>query len=317
MLLAADIGATWARLEAWSPGGGLPVASATYPSANFSSLADVINRFRQEHGLAGFAAACLGLPGPVDGRRAALTNLPWQVTADELEQQCAIGRVCLINDFQAAAHGIDGLPPEQLLVLNPGRPDPQGQRLVAGAGTGLGVAPVVFCNGRHLPLACEGGHMSFSPADDLQQDLLGWLWQQWKHVSCERILSGPGLELLYGFVSGLEHPLQAGKTGAAEISALAEAGDEVARRTLLLFVSIYGSCLGNLALIWPARGGIYITGGVAAKISRWMQHDCFLQAMQAKGDMRELVHSMPVYLVMAGEPGLRGAARMVRQLVNS
>lgn len=315
MLLAADIGGTWARLQALED--GQPLVSETFASGDFATLADVINHFRQRHGLPDFVAACLGLPGPVAGRRVALTNLPWQVDADELESACRIGRVQSVNDFQAAACGVDALSADRLLVLNPGQPDLQGPRLVAGAGTGLGVAPVFFCQGRHVPLACEGGHMDFAPADDIQQDLQRWLWQQWEHVSCERLLSGPGLELLYGFFSGVPHPEQAGQIAAADITARAEAGETVACQTLATFVAMYGSYLGNLALLWPARAGIYIVGGVALHIRHWLQQPAFLQAMQAKGRMQELVAGLPVYLVTDPQPGLRGAALMVRQLVNS
>lgn len=316
MLLAADIGGTWVRLQALSRDGGW-LAGSIAPSADFSGLDDAINQFRQQHGLAGFAAACIGLPGPVSGRQAVLTNLPWQVDADWLEQHCGIDRVQLVNDFQAAACGVDELSAERLLVLNPGQPQAHGHRLVVGAGTGLGVAPVFVCGERHIPVACEGGHMSFAPADDLQQDLLRWLWRQWEHVSWERILSGPGLVLLHGFLSGLEHPRLAGEITAAEVSARAGQGDPVACQTLSAFVAMYGSYLGSLAMFWPAPGGIYIAGGVAGKISHWMQQAGFLQAMQAKGRMAELVCRMPVYLVRDKELGLRGAARLVRQLIDS
>lgn len=317
MLLAADIGGTWARLLAIDSQSGQWLASDTYASADFIALADVINTFRQQHDLPVFTAACLGLPGPVAQERSAtLTNLPWTVEADQLEAECQIGQVRLVNDFQAAASGIATLKQEQLLVLNPGQPQAEGHRLVAGAGTGLGVAPIFVGKRQHIPVPSEGGHMDFAPADDMQQDLLRWLWQQWEHVSCERILSGPGLELLYGFCSGLSHPQQASGVSAAEITARAEAGEKVACRTLTAFVSIYGSYLGNLALLWPAPGGIYIAGGVAAKITGWMQQPVFLQAMHNKGRMRELVASQPVYLVMETELGLKGAAYMARQLVN-
>ncbi|MGI6408547.1 MAG: glucokinase [Thiopseudomonas sp.] len=318
MLLAADIGGTWARLLATDSQGRRRLASDTYASADFASLADVINTFRQQHGLPAFAAACLGLPGPVvQERSATLTNLPWAVEADKLEAECGIGQVVLINDFQAAAYGINCLTPGQLLTLHPGQPAPGGHRLVAGAGTGLGVAPVLLCNGRYVPVASEGGHMDFAPADDMQQDLLRWLWQQWEHVSCERILSGPGLELLYGFFSGLPHPGQAAGVSAAQVSAMAAAGEPVACRTLSTFVSIYGSYLGNVALLWPAPGGIYIAGGVAAHISDWMQRPEFLQALQNKGRMRAIINRMPVYLVIATELGLTGAACLAHQLVTS
>lgn len=316
MLLSADIGGTWTRLLAVSRSDGRQLASACWPSADFSSLVEAVRQFQQQHGLAGFTAGCIGLAGPVRGRHVALTNLPWQVDAGELETGCNIGKVLLINDFEAAACGIEGLSGEQLLVLNPGQPEPQGHRLVAGAGTGLGVAPVFFADGKYTPVAGEGGHMSFAPGDDIQQDLLRWLRRQWERVSVERVVSGSGLELIYGFFSGVEHPGKAGSITAARVVERAEAGEPVACRSLTTFVEIYGSCLGDMALLWPAQGGIYIAGGIAAKITRWMQQPGFLQAMQAKGRMTELVSGMPVYLVMEPGLGLRGAACRARELIN-
>ena len=156
--------------------------------------------------------------------------------------------------------------------------------------------------------------MDFAPTDDVQQDLLRWLWQQWSHVSYERILSGPGLEVLYGFFAGAQHPQQAATTQASQIVELAAAGDTVATRTLNTFVGLYGSYLGNLALLWPARAGIYIAGGVAAKIVPWMQQPAFLQAMHAKGRMQDVVRSMPVYLVTETGLGLRGAMLRAQEI---
>lgn len=313
MLLAADIGGTWSRFQAVEADSGI-VVSQSYASSEFASLADAIHCFRQAYDLPAFAAACLGLPGPVAGRQVQLTNLPWQVDADALEHHCRIGRVELVNDFQAAAYGVDGLTTDEYIVLHPGSHDPHGHRLVAGAGTGLGVAPVPFCDGRHIPQPCEGGHMDFAPTDDVQQDLLRWLWQQWQHVSYERVVSGPGLEMLYGFFAGARHPQQAALASAAQIVKLADAGDAVATRTLDTFVSLYGSYLGNLALLWPARAGIYIAGGVASRIVPWMQQPAFLQAMHAKGRMQDVVRSMPVYLVTETGLGLRGAMLRAQEI---
>ena len=316
LLLSADIGGTWARLLAVQWPGGQRMACHSYASKDFSSLAAVINTFQEQYNLPDFSVACLGLPGPITGRCVSLTNLPWKVDADALGIECNIGRIELINDFQAAAYGVDTLRPEQLLVLHKGQAKPQGHRLVAGAGTGLGVAPMLFCNGRYTPVACEGGHMDFSPLNDVQQGLLRWLWQQWSRVSNERILSGSGLELLYGYFAGLQHPQQAGAVSAAQVTALANDGDAVASQALTTFVTIYGSCLGNMALLWPAHAGVYIVGGVAAKIIPWMQQPVFLQAMHDKGRMRDLVHSMPVYLVTEAELGLKGAMLKAQEIVS-
>lgn len=317
LVLAADIGGTKSWLQARLVENGQIVADAVYPSADFASLESLLECFRSQHALGGFAASCLGLPGPVNGRQAQLTNLPWWVCADQLERHAKTGPVCLLNDFQAAALGIETLTAEQQVLLHAGTPDLQGHRLVVGAGTGLGVSPVVCGAQGYVAVACEGGHMDFAPANARQQALQSWLWPYWPHLSFERVLSGPGLEVLYRFCSGATDLHSAPHTSAAEVSALADAGQPAAVEALELFVSLYGSFLGNLALLWPARGGIYIAGGIAAKILPWMQRPAFLQALHAKGRMQALVEDMPVILVTEPALGLQGAMLQAQRMITT
>lgn len=317
LLLAADIGGTKSWLQARDCSSGQLVAEDVFASADFTSLETLLNHFRQQHGIAGFAATCLGVPGPVNGRQAQLTNLPWSLCADRLEQQCATGPLKLINDFQAAALGIETLEAGQQIVLHVGQPDPKGHRLVVGAGTGLGVCPVFRDRQAYVPVACEGGHMDFAPSCARQQALQSWLWPHWPHLSFERVLSGPGLEVLYRFCSGAAEPQGAPYIRAPEITALANAGQPAAVEALELFVSLYGSFLGNLALLWPARGGIYIAGGIAAKILPWIQQPAFLQALHAKGRMQAVVQEMPVILVTEAALGLQGAMLQAQRMITT
>lgn len=317
LVLAADIGGTKSWLQARDCRTSQVVADEVFASADFESLESLLNHFRQRHGIKGFAASCLGVPGPVSGRSVQLTNLPWLVCADSLQNSCATGPVELINDFQAAALGIETLTAEQQVLLHAGEPDPQGHRLVVGAGTGLGVCPV-FCGQQgYVPVACEGGHMDFAPTTAQQQALQSWLWPQWPHLSFERVLSGPGLEVLYRFCAGAADVHSAPHSSAAEVSALADAGQPAAVEALQLFVSLYGSFLGNLALLWPARGGIYIAGGIAARILPWLQQPAFLQALHAKGRMQALVQTMPVTLVTEPALGLQGAMLRAQRMTTT
>ncbi len=307
LLLAADIGGTKSWLQVRNQASNRLVADALYASAEFPSLASLVSHFRAEHDLPALDGACLGLPGPVDGRVARLTNLPWEVCADQLQADCGTGPVQLVNDFQAAALGIDALEPHQQLLLHPGEPLASGHRLVVGAGTGLGVSPVMATPAGYVPVACEGGHMDFAPATLCEQALQAWLWPHWPHLSYERVLSGPGLQVLYLFFSGASGPDLAAAPAAAEVTAMADAGVPAAVEALETFVSIYGGFLGNLALLWPARGGIYIAGGIATKILPWLQAPAFLQALHGKGRMSDVVNKMPVILVTDPALGLKGA----------
>lgn len=316
LILAGDIGGTRSRLQAFDDSNPSYRFEAVYDSASFASLTDIILDFSQKHHLPQYDYACLGLPGPIQQRRVNLTNLPWLVDADQLEADCAIQTVQFINDFQAAAYGIQSLAKDQLISLQTGQFDSRSHRLVVGAGTGLGVSPVIHSAGAYIPQASEAGHMDFAPMDVEQAELLKWLWPIWPHVSYERILSGAGLETLYAFYAGLSHHNHQAWLKAQAIQVLAEQGDSVAQKTLDTFVEVYGAYIGNLILLWPSYGGVYIAGGIASKIEHWMKQDGFLAAMHHKGRMRDLVQKTPVYLVMDESLGLQGAFNYARMALD-
>jgi len=372
--LAGDIGGTKALLQliqilpnttglhspAYQP--VQRVTEQRFLCSEFDSLESIIQTFLKSvkdidwhtHTI---ASACFGLPGPVNSRVVELTNLPWVVNADVIQQTCPIQHVTFVNDFYAAALGIDVLTSNEMLPLylpnnntfnnNHNKNNPlNGNRLVIGAGTGLGVSPVFFDGQNYLPQASEGGHFDFAPISETQQQLLSWLWQKWEHVSYERVLSGPGLETLYEFFfkhdlpnsyselssqnlhkNNIPHPLNkevglvdANKKlnksftplAASEIQALAEAGEVIAQKAMIELVTIYGAFIGAVALVWNAGGGIYLAGGVALKTISWMKTEYFLTAFLEKGRMSNVVASMPIYLITNEALGLKGAMQAAK-----
>lgn len=308
LVLAGDIGGTKSWLAAFdTQQSNSIVAEKIYSSQQFDSLSAVVHEFCRDFQLNSFRSACFGLPGPVTGEQAQLTNLPWLVTSQEIIQQCDIAKVKLINDFQAAALGIDAISTEQLVCLQEGSFNPQGNRLVVGAGTGLGVAPVVNTPQGFVPQPCEGGHMDFAPVNELQQRLQKWLWKNWRHLSYERLLSGAGLQALYAFFSKLSLKEQESWPAPELVQQWAQEGQAEAIKSINAFVQIYAAYIGNIALLWPAYAGIYIAGGIAAKIEPWMRKEGFLTKLQDKGRMSDLVAGMPVYLVKDPALGLKGA----------
>lgn len=312
-LLAGDVGGTKVYLRAFNVESGDIIAEQRYLSAHFPSLISLVQSFQKEYGILSCQMACLGLPGPVNGRKVQLTNLPWLVDAQQLEDACQIHSVFIINDFSAAAYGIDELEDTDILTLQTGQYDNSGNRLVVGAGTGLGVSPVMNCSGEFIPQSSEGGHLDFAPLNKNQCDLLIWLQKKWHHVSYERILSGEGIVTLYAFFSVLAaHKNNHKNMTASKVYDLALQGDKVALRTLDTFVEVYGAYIGNLALIWRSTAGIYIAGGIASKIQYWMEKPLFVNALLDKGRMAQQVKNQPVYLVKNGKLGLLGSVAYVK-----
>lgn len=322
--IAGDIGGTKTLLRI-SAAGGAPVLQKSYPSAVYAGLAEILDEFLREAGVPNIRAACFALAGPVSGRRVALTNLPWEVDADVLAARFAIPRISLINDFEAVGYGIAALHQDDLLTLQPGVVRTECVRVVVGAGTGLGVAWLSWMNGGYAVHPSEGGHMDFAPVDELQFKLLQYLQQRYGHVSYERIVSGPGLAAIFEFLrdSGLGSPsgqlLAAIGEGdaAAALTRFAQQGNEpIAQMALDLFVRVYGAFVGNLALAALPRGGIYVAGGIAAKIASIMQRGDFLRAFHDKGRYTALLETLPLHIVTNPHVGLLGAELMAQYAAN-
>jgi glucokinase len=262
--------------------------------------------------------ACFGVAGPVMRGRAEVTNLPWTVDAREAAAALRLGEVWLINDLEATAYGIAALPASDFVVLHAGAPGATGNAAVIAAGTGLGEAGLLWDGARHRPFACEGGHATFAPTDDVQVRLLQYLLKRYAHVSWERVLSGPGLLSIYEFFrdagageepTWLRESLREGDPAAVISRAALEGRSPLCARALDLFVALYGAEAGNLALKVLATGGVFLAGGIALKILPKLQEPTFREAFVAKGRARALLEAIPVRVIVNDKAALLGTAR--------
>jgi glucokinase len=322
MILAGDVGGTKVHLALYSFERGhlAHIRDEKYPANEFSGLGDVIVKFLAEGKDTGeeVTAACFGVPGPVRDGRLKLTNLPWEIDARELGLSLGIEHLFLINDLEANGYGIPELTSDQICVLSEGDSSAIGHRGLVSAGTGLGEAVLVWTGGHHLPLASEGGHTDFAPRNEVEIQLLRYLWKQLGgRVSYERVVSGLGLKNIYSFLrddQGLEEPAWLRERMAAEdpnavIGEVGEEGNnELCMRTLEIFASAYGAEAGNLALKILATGGIYLGGGIAPKILKTMKSGVFMEAFTDKGRLSHLLVQTPVRVILESRAALMGAA---------
>jgi glucokinase len=324
LLLAGDVGGTKTRLALYDEANGfLSLAQSTlYDSKSASTLEELIVRFLKANGNPDPRAACFGVAGAVVGGQVRTTNLPWRVSETGLAAELRIPRVRLLNDLEAAAHGVIAISdPASLLTLQRGNPPAEPHALVlVSAGTGLGVA-VMWWNGSAYQVApSEGGHCDFAPQDDVEDALLTWLRPQFGHVSYERIVSGPGLVNLYRFLRAyrrvpepawLTERIGSGDPAPAIAAAALAGEDDVCDETLTRFVRIYGAAAGNYALTALAVGGVFLGGGIAPKILPRLKAGPFLDAFVAKGRFAEALRKIPVHVVLAPDVALLGAASCV------
>jgi len=320
MILAGEIGATHTRLAAFETEGSRLhcVVEKNYMSQQHDGLSGILAEFIKSEGIP-VHSACLGVAGPVRAGRSKISNLPWIIDGQEVAKQLKLHSVGLLNDLEAYAYGIDGLESKDFVTISEGAEDAEGNRAVISAKTGLGMAGLYWDGYRHHPFACEGGHADFAPRDDLQTELLAYLQKKYGRISCERILSGPGIKNIYDFLRDthkaeepewLRTEIKAAPDPPAMISKVALEGKApICDQALSIFVSVFGAQTGNCALNFMTTGGIFIGGSIAAKIVPKMKERAFLDSFLDKGRMETILKDMPVKIVANDNCGMIGAAR--------
>jgi glucokinase len=325
MILAGDIGGTksWLSLSCVEQKQCRLSAEKAFHSKDYPSLETILREFLR--GQEKIASACFGVPGPVVGGIVKTTNLPWVIDTQSIQKELSTRNVEIINDLVANAYGIFTLKKRDLVTLNAGKIK-RGNVALLSAGTGLGEA-ILFWNGKqHVPSPSEGGHIEFGPKNNLEIELTQYLLDRFGHVSYERVLSGAGLLHIYQFLKdskrfGREPAWLAQKIErddpAAVISETAQQGKSKLCRTAVdMFVSIYGSAAGSLALQAMAVGGIYIGGGIAPKIVWKLKDGTFMNAFKNKGRLSKIVVPIPVKVIVNDKAALLGAAYHAMELLD-
>jgi len=327
-MLYGDIGGTKTLLQAARLENGIvhELITHRYQSGEYACFSDILSDFLNRSEIKNSPdkaeAACFAVAGPVANQHASLTNLPWQIDAAEIARTFAIPEVRLLNDFEAAALAVDELSPVDLVTLQEGRARPEATRVILGAGTGMGVAWLVWQDGRYQPLSTEAGHIDFAPVNTLQLRLLESLQKRFHHVSVERLLSGSGLTQIFNFLQenlvefeNISHIALDEDSGATITKLAHEQKHPVAIKSIELFTEIYGAFAGNLALAGLCRNGVFIAGGIAPKILDTLQAGYFMRAFSDKGRFSVLLNEIPVKVIIHPAASLLGARRKAQELM--
>lgn len=287
-----------------------------YQAANYGSLSDVIEDYLERTvGRRRPPRAVIAVAGPVLDGEITFTNLHWTVSEGDLLAHFEFEAVKLLNDFAAQALGAPRLDPEDVRPIGPtlrgGGPDCP--IVVLGAGTGFGVAALARGPLGDLAIATEGGHAGFAPADEVEVEIWKRLQAKYGRVSIERLLSGQGLFAIYRILCELDQA----ETHYADEKAVMEAGaagDPAAGAALDRFCAILGGVAGDLALSFGARGGAFISGGIAPRMADRLAASDFRKRFEDKGRLSDFVREIPTALVLHPYPAILGAARELEQM---
>jgi glucokinase len=306
--LVADIGGTNARL-AIADLDTLELANAvSLRREGFPSLEAVAESYLKGVGERPSAAA-IAVAAPVVGDSIKLTNSPWSFQREALRSALGLEELLVLNDFEALAHALPHLSPSDLQQIGGSAPVERTPKVVLGPGTGLGVAGLVWSSSGWVAVASEGGHASLPIKDAREFAMFEHLLKGRERLSVEGVVSGPGLAETYRVLAEMAGQPTA-PVEAPEVVQRALGGhDAFAKEALEHFAVWLGRFAGDAALLFGARGGVYIGGGIAPKMVDALSAGAFRHAFEAKGRMTPYLAPIPVYVILIGtKAALKGAA---------
>jgi glucokinase len=311
IVLVGDIGGTNCRFALAHAGVLQHDSIETFATSVFPSLTLAAKHYLSKRN-AHVEQACIAIAGPVVGDQVHLTNYSWQFSIEQTRSELGLQHLRLLNDFEAVGLALAHLLPEQLEQIGGTAPLPGSPKVALGPGTGYGATHVVSIGGKSIALPTEGGHISIAPSSTLELNICRWLLEQNLQITCENLLSGPGLEHIYRALSAVNGKAETRKNAAEIQHGAVDDADSLCVEALTVFCELLGTAARDQALGCLARGGVYIAGGIVQRFIPFLRSSQFRQRFEQSATMREVVTPIPVYIITEQFPGLIGAAAQCR-----
>lgn len=311
-ILIADVGGTNARFAIIKDAYAEPQHFDNVKAADFPNFDAAVQDHILDHTALMPKSAVLAVAGPIDGDEIDLTNNHWVIHPRQLIEKFGIEHVVVLNDYEAQALAIVALDEEHLHAIGDGVQDKAAHRVVVGPGTGLGVAGLVHAANTWIPVAGEGGHIDLGPQTARDEEVFPHLDKIGGRVSGEQILCGRGMVNLYNAVAKASSA-SSSVTTPEDVTNRAVSGDDpVATETISLFSEYLGRVAGDLALVFMARGGVYLSGGITQKIRMVFDEARFRAAFENKAPHTAIMRDIPTYSILRDDAPMQGLAAYAR-----
>jgi glucokinase len=310
--LLADIGATHARF-ALQTAPGVFRSVRVLKCDDFDGIVPLLRFYLADHADVTLNHAALAVANPINGDQVRMTNRDWQFSTDAVRRELGLHTLLIVNDFTALAMALPSLKPDDLMQVGGGTPAANAVVGVLGPGTGLGVSGVIPTVDGFVTLGSEGGHVNFAPADEREFAILQYAWKEWPHVSNERLISGPGLEIIYRALAERSGELVAARSAPDIVSGALEQGDLLCLEVLECFCGMLGGAAANLAVTLGAFGGVFIGGGIVPRMGEWFATSPFRARFEAKGRFTDYLAQIPTYVITTPNPAFFGVATILSE----
>jgi len=315
--LVADVGGTYARFTLETAPGAFERA-ATLRCADHADFHAAVSAYLKTLPTDRIQHAAVAIANPVEGDEVRMTNYHWQFSIEAMRERLGFDTLVVVNDFTALAMALPRLASGDRRQVGGGLARERSVVGILGSGSGLGVSGLIPADDGWIALGTEGGHASFSPRDERELAILHFAWKTLPHVSFERLLSGPGLELIYRALADRVRTRAASGLSAPEITRRAlAASDAICVDTLDAFCAMLGTAAANLAVTLGALGGIYIGGGIVPRLGEYFDRSRFRQRFEDKGRFSAYLAQIPTWVITAENATFHGvSAILAAQLRN-
>ena len=296
--------------------------------------------------------AFIGLPGPIENNCIiTLTNIPhWEkYNGTELGIKLGFKDFIFINDFVGNAYAIQTNleKNKDYKILNKVKPKENGAKLIIGPGTGLGMGFLLKNendkNGYYAIGSSEGGGRDYAPKKQFDLKLRNFIKKEvgLDNVSLEKICSARSLIPIYKFLHKYENDnddinskYKREKNLAKKIDNFKEYNElnkiheinseiikkginnecQLSKRTLLVFIEIFGEITGDLALFTLAYSGVYLLGRLTRELTPLiLDNTIFMDHFKNKDHFWFLLERIPVYLIQNENIELIGITEAARR----
>jgi glucokinase len=305
--LLADIGGTYARF-ALETAPGLFEHKLSMRCADYADFHAAVTAYLSSAPIGPIKNAAVAIANPVAGDLVRMTNYHWQFSIEEMRVRLGLDNLVVVNDFTALAMSLPSLLPHQRRQVGGGAPVARSVLGLIGAGSGLGVSGLIPADHGWIALGSEGGHASFAPRNEREVHILRYAWRHLGHVSFERLLSGPGIELIYRALADRAGAIDHGLSAKAISQQALEAHDPLCLEVIDAFCAILGTAAANLAVTQGAFGGIYIGGGIVPRFGEYFDRSGFRERFEDKGRFSDYMKGIPTYVITEEDATIMGAS---------
>lgn len=310
--LIADIGATHARFALETSVGHFEHVQVL-PCADYAGIVPLIKSYLSNVPSVKIQHAAFAIANPVDGDAVQMTNRDWRFSIESVRREFGLYTLLIVNDFTALAMALPQLRADDTLQIGGEAPVAKSVIGVLGPGTGLGVSGLIPTADGFVTLGSEGGHVNFAPCDEREYEVLRFAWKEWQHVSAERLISGPGIELIYRALAQLRGQPDIALASRDIVEKAVRDRDTLCTEVIDVFCGMLGSFAANLAVTLGALGGIYIGGGIVPRILPLFTESQFRQRFEAKGRFSQYLRQIPVYVITTPVPAFYGVSAILSE----